>query len=491
MSTRAPLQPDSSGVHHGRWGRVAAVVPLLAITFLSTACGGDDDADERTSTTPPPAATTGPSEPEPTAPGTTEPGSDTEEPRPEDPGAPPAPPDPSTIPEAVAPNGLGTVELPDAADGVVELFAALPGELFGGRLELDNLAPGRIAASYPVADRRCSEIGFQAFDLTASDGGFPPEWRAENFVALFASGADWDVEDAGQDGDRYWVTFVTTCGGEDIEQDEVIASAVWGDGGSPWVYTVAGPDASGRSELLTAFVDAASQVTHDDDAPPSADQSAAEAALLTVDDLGDDWVALPRLPSDDDGFDEVGTQVLAEEPVCADTLAAAEDRGVSVFELIESLVQEPLTRAESPTFTSRRDGQSEIEHSISVFATGDEVAAALAAVRDAGWLGCVIAAMDDLMTASFLEEGIEASVTDYVATERDLGLGDDSLAAAFEIDLRTADGSEIRFRLDLSVVVLGRATSAVTVFASTDAIDDATIDELIGVAADRVADIDG
>ena len=111
---------------------------------------------------------------------------------------------------------------------------------------------------YDTGDRRCSDVGFEAFDLTAAEDGFyPADWRAEHFVALFASGADWDVEDAGHEGTRYWVTFETYCGGEDMEQDEIISSAVWGEAGSPWVFSVGAPDAPGRDVLLTAFVDAA------------------------------------------------------------------------------------------------------------------------------------------------------------------------------------------------------------------------------------------
>lgn len=489
MPTRTSLQSRPRRVRRGRRGWAPLVIPVLAMT-AAAACGDDDGAENGSATTEVVAGTTDPSEPEPTAPEATGPGSDTGEPAPEDPSDGPVPPDPSAIPEAAAPNGLGAVVLPDDPDGVVDLLAALPAELLGGERELENVAPGRIAATFTVAGRRCSDVGVQAFDLTASDGGFPENWRAEDLVALFASGADWDVEAAGRDESRYWVTFTTSCGEVGMEQDELVSSAAFGDEGSSWVFVVAAPDAAGRDELLTAFADAAVTVEQSTGAPASADQLAVEAALLTVDDLGDDWVALPRLPSDDT-FDDVGTEALAQEPQCAGTLTLADERGVSVFELIDSLAHEPLARAESPTFTSRLDGQSEIEHTISLFATDDEAVAGISAVRDAGWLDCLIASVDDLMAAVFMEQGIDASVTDYVATQRDLALGDDSLAASFELLLTAADGSEIRFRLDLSVVVMGRATSAVSVFGTADVIDDATIEELIAVAADRIASLEG
>ena len=62
-----------------------------------------------------------------------------------------------------------------------------------------------------------------------------PAMLPEDVVALFATGADWDVEDAGREAARYWVTFETFCGGEDMARDEIFSSAVWGDESSTWV----------------------------------------------------------------------------------------------------------------------------------------------------------------------------------------------------------------------------------------------------------------
>lgn len=173
---------------------------------------------------------------------------------------PPAP-NPSTLPEATAPVGLSAPQLPDDAEGIVALFDALPDELLGGTRDLVNLGPGNIGASYDAGDRQCTEVGLQAIDLTANPGAYPEDWRAEHLVALFASGVDWDVEDAGHEGTLYWVTFETTCGGEEIERDEIISGATWGNEGSPWVFFVGAPDDAGRDTLLTEFVDAAFAAT--------------------------------------------------------------------------------------------------------------------------------------------------------------------------------------------------------------------------------------
>lgn len=169
----------------------------------------------------------------------------------------PAGPDPSTLPEAVAPVGLGAVSLPTDAEGVDALFDALPAELLGADREIVDLLPGMVGARYDTGERECSEVGLQAIDLAAENGPYPDDWRADDVVALFASGADWDVEEAGHEAARFWVTFETYCGGEDMERDEIVSSAVWGDEDGSWMFLVGAADAADRELLLGAFVDAA------------------------------------------------------------------------------------------------------------------------------------------------------------------------------------------------------------------------------------------
>lgn len=236
-------------VDRRRWsGRsTRGVLTVLAVAGLWLAAGcGDDPADEdtsateSTSTTSPPVAATDVDQ------------SDT---APID--GPPAP-DPSALPEAIAPGGLGLPQLPTDADAVVEVFEELPVELLGATREVVELDPGTIAARYDAGDRECGEVGLQAIDLATDAGNaYPDDWRGEDVVALFAAGADWDVEDAGREAARYWVTFETFCGGEDMERDEIISSAVWGDQNSTWVFFVGARNTTERDELLTAFVDAA------------------------------------------------------------------------------------------------------------------------------------------------------------------------------------------------------------------------------------------
>ncbi len=234
-----------------RSGLYVCTVAVLSLTAMSVAagCEGNDDSIEVTvAPTDAPAVTTLPDP-------TTEPADDV---RPDDERA---LPDPSTLPDAVAPAGLGDAPLPDDAERVTALFEALPDDLLGATRDVVAVDPATIAARYESGDRTCAEIGLQAIDLSADEGSFYPEdWRAQHLVALFASGADWDVEQAGHDGDVYWVTFETYCGEEGMDQDEIISAAVWGEEDSPWFFSAGASDDIDRTTLITAFVDAAAAV---------------------------------------------------------------------------------------------------------------------------------------------------------------------------------------------------------------------------------------
>jgi hypothetical protein len=214
--------------------------------LLAAGCGDDDPAGEEQSTTVSTSTTSAPVEPTDGDRTDTEPVDE-----------PPAP-DPSTLTEAVAPAGLGLPRLPTDADSVVAVFEALPVEMLGATRQVVALDPGTIAARYDAGDRQCGEVGLQGIDLATDAGNaYPDDWRAEDVVALFATGADWDVEDAGRQAARYWVTFETSCGGEDMARDEIISSGVWGDENSTWVFFLGARNTTERQELLAAFVDAA------------------------------------------------------------------------------------------------------------------------------------------------------------------------------------------------------------------------------------------
>ncbi len=81
-------------------------------------------------------------------------------------------PDPESLPEAVAPQGLDEVTLPDRAEDITALFNRLPSDLIGGArtVESSGNEPQEIAASFgntkPVG---CGRVGLQAMDVSAGD----------------------------------------------------------------------------------------------------------------------------------------------------------------------------------------------------------------------------------------------------------------------------------------------------------------------------------
>jgi hypothetical protein len=164
-----------------------------------------------------------------------------------------AAPVPNGIPEVVAPHGLSTVELPDDVEGIAALFDRLPTELLGGRRSVE-IATGRIMASYGTTGRvGCALVGLQAMDVSTGDF-YPQGWTAESSVASLTSGADWEVEDFGREGDLFWIRWNTVCGEAGQPGTDVIFSTSWGRAGSPWMYTAGARDPEGRAELTEAFV---------------------------------------------------------------------------------------------------------------------------------------------------------------------------------------------------------------------------------------------
>lgn len=168
-------------------------------------------------------------------------------------------PDPNAVPEAVAPHGLGEVDMPDTADKIVALFDRLPSTLVGRQRTDDLSGPvsNRINASYGFTEPLgCGIVGLQAMNVSTGDF-FPEGWTAEMVVAMFTTGADWSVEDFGRDGALLWVSFTTTCGVEGSPGEDVVSTLNWGVTGSPWVFSASADSGGLRDEVAVAFVRAA------------------------------------------------------------------------------------------------------------------------------------------------------------------------------------------------------------------------------------------
>jgi hypothetical protein len=169
-------------------------------------------------------------------------------------------PDPDSLPRAIAPAGLGQVDLPDRPEEITRLFERMVPQL-GGRQRVDEFLDaeqGRISVSYGDGGRvGCARMGVQAMDISVG-GFYPRDWNADKVIALFSGGADWNVEAFGRDGDVVWVNWDTTCGSEGSPGEDVVFATSWGRAGSHWVFVASAGDPAGRDELTSTFVAAVS-----------------------------------------------------------------------------------------------------------------------------------------------------------------------------------------------------------------------------------------
>jgi hypothetical protein len=170
-----------------------------------------------------------------------------------------ATPSPDSLTEAIAPHGLGQVEMPDSASDIEALFGRLPSDLTGRPRtgEFPRTVSGRINASYGVTGSRgCATVGLQAVNVSAGDF-FPGGSTSEFVIAMFSTGQDWDVQDSGRDGELFWVTFTTTCGTAGSPGEDVVSTLNWGIEGSPWLFSASADTTEDVDELTAAFVTAA------------------------------------------------------------------------------------------------------------------------------------------------------------------------------------------------------------------------------------------
>lgn len=117
--------------------------------------------------------------------------------------------------------------------------------------------PDRFRVTYGTTEPvGCASIGLQALDVSTGDF-YPEGWTAEQVVSAYTEGADWEVEDFGREGDLYWVRSSTTCSVEGEAGEDLGLTTMWGQAGSPWVFSAMAGSAEVRDELTAAFVTAA------------------------------------------------------------------------------------------------------------------------------------------------------------------------------------------------------------------------------------------
>lgn len=170
-----------------------------------------------------------------------------------------AAPDPQSLPETLAPGDLGAVTLPEDADSIAAFFRKLPQRVAGQPRStmFDQRGPSVYDATYSeVGTRGCSPLRLQARNVSNTEF-YPKNWTAEGFISWWTLGADWEVEEAGREGSLFWVRWNTFCSSEPSSGVFPVYSLIWGNAGSPWVFTAQADTPEELDALIAAFVTAA------------------------------------------------------------------------------------------------------------------------------------------------------------------------------------------------------------------------------------------
>ena len=101
---------------------------------------------------------------------------------------------------------------------------------------------------YRVSFRGRDEVGAQAFNFL----GHPLAHNSDQFIALFALGADWEVFGAGRDSRVLWVRWGTTANGDPVHVLQ------WAKPGTTWSFSLVAGTQSDLDSFATQFVRAAS-----------------------------------------------------------------------------------------------------------------------------------------------------------------------------------------------------------------------------------------
>ena len=169
-------------------------------------------------------------------------------------------PDPQSLPEALAPGGLGRLRLPADTDGIVAVFGQLPPKVAdqSRSTRFDQSGPSEYSASYGEAGAEdCSPLRLRARDVSTGDF-YPISWTADVLIAWWTLGADWEVDAAGREGSLFWVQWNTTCSSEPSSVVFPVLSLLWGSARSPWVFSAQADNPEELDALIAAFVPAAS-----------------------------------------------------------------------------------------------------------------------------------------------------------------------------------------------------------------------------------------
>lgn len=173
-----------------------------------------------------------------------------------------ATPDPAALPEAQAPLGLGTIDLPNNAESIEMLFGSLPGNVASESGNPLVHAGDRILATYGREDGVLgaplvlSAISFEQGDF------FPATFTAGDYVAMASQTADAGSTAFGRDGTLVWISGETTVGAEGDRPGTPAVTGplytlAWGEIDGGWIFTAVARTPKGRDALVAAFVSAA------------------------------------------------------------------------------------------------------------------------------------------------------------------------------------------------------------------------------------------
>ena len=146
------------------------------------------------------------------------------------------------LPKVAAPHCRGSEELPGDPAGVFALLRQLPAQIGEReRTEFDDEGPYHYRVGYG------ERMAVQAMDVSVGEFSFYSATAIEA-MAVWALGADWDVEAAARDQDVLWARIHTTGDGEDIY------AIIWGNQGSRWVFSAMADTPDHLDALVAAFV---------------------------------------------------------------------------------------------------------------------------------------------------------------------------------------------------------------------------------------------
>lgn len=157
-----------------------------------------------------------------------------------------------------APGGLDTIQLPDDADVIADVLAAMPDEIDGVPRETTQSK----VVTYTDTEGRERHLQLDVMEIASvrEFSGVPDMTVADFLSGMADSGEMQGVQSELDDsGPLVWMTSQQTgdaAPSEDLPDAPSIYIANWGRPDGEWVFTAIAETPEARTELIRAFVDA-------------------------------------------------------------------------------------------------------------------------------------------------------------------------------------------------------------------------------------------